>query len=311
MPPPPGIDDPALVEELRAGAADDELSVIVRLFDPHALPKGVRIVTRFGDVATVRVARATLQELAESPGITALEASRNLRPSYETDEDRPDDDAEEEDANPSDPAEQSLNTRRPEGVQGKGRGCLVAALDWGIDHAHPAFQHSNGSSRIVSLWDQRAIEGSGPGNRWGYGRIFTSADIDRALQSDDPYRSLNYNPADAGGVAGAHGTHVLDIAAGSGLGGGMPGVAPEADLIFCHLARTTDVLGEGNLGDSASVLEALDHVFSVAGGRPCVVNMSVGAHGGPHDGSDPGRAGHRPGGVTRAWSRGGEFGGKL
>ena len=77
----------------------------------------------------------------------------------------------------------------------------------------------------------------------------------------------------------------MDIAAGYDPESGMSGVAPEAGLVFVHLSRTTQVLGRGNLGDSATVLEALDFVFSTAGDRPCVVNMSVGAHGGPHDGT--------------------------
>jgi subtilisin family serine protease len=286
MPLSSGIHDPALVEELRAGDSGDELSVIVRLSDPNALPPGARIVTRFGDIATVRVERDRLQELAESATVRALEASRNLRPSHEDEEGWHDDAIDEGDESEGqEPAgEPPANTRRPHGVEGSGKNILVAVLDWGVDPCHPAFQHEDGSTRIISLWDQRGTEGTGGGNRWGYGHIHSQADIDRALKSDDPYASLNYHPADAGGAAGAHGTHVMDIAAGSGLGGGQPGVAPEADLIFVHLARTTDVLGEGNLGDSASVLEALDHVFSVAGERPCVVNMSVGAHGGPHDG---------------------------
>lgn len=286
MPSPSGIDDPALVEELRTGSADEELSVIVRLSDPNALPPGARVITRFGDIATVRVEKDRLQELAESATVRALEASRNLRPSHQDEEgwhdDAIDEGDESEDHDPS--REPSGNTRRPDGVQGTGKNILVAVLDWGVDPCHPAFQHEDGSTRIISLWDQRGTAGTGPGNRWGYGRILTREDIDRALRSDDPYRELDYHPAEAGGSRGAHGTHVLDIAAGSGLAGGMPGVAPEADLVFVHLARTTDVLGEGNLGDSASVLEALDHVFSIAGERPCVVNMSVGAHGGPHDG---------------------------
>ena len=279
MPSPPGIQDPALVEELRTRSGDEELSVIVRLSDPDALPSGIRVVTRFGDIATVRVERDRLQELAESVSVSALEASRNLRPSDEGEE-WYDDAIDEGD----EPVTDSSYTRRPEGLEATGKGVVVAALDWGIDPAHPAFQHPDGSTRIISLWDQRGTEANGPGNRWGYGRIFGQGDIDRALRSGDPYATLGYHPADAGGSRGAHGTHVLDIAAGSGLGGGMPGVAPEADLVFVHLARTTDVLSEGNLGDSASVLEALDHVFSIAGDRPCVVNMSVGAHGGPHDG---------------------------
>jgi phosphatidylserine/phosphatidylglycerophosphate/cardiolipin synthase-like enzyme len=77
---------------------------------------------------------------------------------------------------------------------------------------------------------------------------------------------------------------VLDIAAGNGRGGGAIGVAPEADLVFCHLASTVDVLSRGTLGDAANLLEALDWVFETAGDQPCVVNLSLGAHGGPHDG---------------------------
>ena len=86
MPSPPGIQDPALVEELRTRSGDEELSVIVRLSDPDALPSGIRVVTRFGDIATVRVERDRLQELAESVSVSALEASRNLRPSDEGEE---------------------------------------------------------------------------------------------------------------------------------------------------------------------------------------------------------------------------------
>jgi subtilisin family serine protease len=281
---PSGIHDPALAEELRAGDGDDELSVIVRLSDPDALPPGVRVVTRFGDIATVRVDRDQAQELAESATITALEKSRNLRPSYEMGGDWENEEALEDNVGEDEPAEPAGYTRRPEGLQCTGTGVVVAALDWGVDPCHPAFQHADGSTRILSLWDQRSTEGGGAGNRWGYGYIHTEEDINRALKSDDPYGALNYHPADAGGAGSAHGTHVLDIAAGSGLGGGMAGVAPEADLVFVHLARTTEILSEGSLGDSASVLEALEQVFSVAGDRPCVVNMSVGAHGGSHDG---------------------------
>ena len=63
----------------------------------------------------------------------------------------------------------------------------------------------------------------------------------------------------------------------------MTGVAPNSDLLAVHLAHTADVLGTGNLGDSASIFEGLHWVSLVAGDRPCVVNMSVGAQGGSHD----------------------------
>jgi hypothetical protein len=38
-------------------------------------------------------------------------------------------------------------------------------------------------------------------------------------------------------------------------------------------------------GDSVQLLEAVKFLFEVAGERPCVVNISLGTNGGPHDGS--------------------------
>jgi subtilisin family serine protease len=67
-------------------------------------------------------------------------------------------------------------------------------------------------------------------------------------------------------------------------------VAPNADIVFVHL-DTTDlpwkgaaVLG-GAAGDSVHLLEALRFIFDQASVRPCVVNVSLGTNGGPHDGS--------------------------
>ena len=83
---------------------------------------------------------------------------------------------------------------------------------------------------------------------------------------------------------GPHGTHVLDIAAGNGQAGGPAGIAPEADLIFVHLAdRTTG--GLANLGDSVRLLEAVDFISRTAGSQPCVINISAGRTCGPKDGT--------------------------
>lgn len=277
--------DPALAEVRRVGGDEDEIALIARITDPDALPPGVRIVSRFGDIMTLRATRAQLELLADCPVAVDLEAVRRLV--------LPVPSAERSDlAQIAETAELSGYSRRPEGLHGTGLGVDVAALDWGFDFAHPAFRRPDGTSRFVALWDQRGAEGSGPGNRWGYGRILTRDDIDRALASADPYRALGYHPGDAATVdpatgervGPAHGTHVLDIAAGSVRDDGMCGVAPDADLIGVHLAHTIEVVGTGNLGESASLLEALDFVFTTAGDRPAVVNMSVGAQGGSHDG---------------------------
>jgi len=279
------IYDPALIEALGENDRDRELPVIARLAEERPLPDGTRLVTRFGDIATLRVRPSRIASLAESDAVLAIEAARRLRLSDVCD-DGPGAIGREA------AASGAAYTRRPPGVVGDGAGVAAAALDFGCDFAHPAFRNADGSARLLALWDQRGDAGKGPGNRWGYGRIFPAAEINRALAADDPYTALGYDPADAdafdeatGEYKGAHGTHVLDIFAGNGRGGGMAGVAPAADLLFVHLSRTARVLGRENLGDSATVLEAVDFVLETAAPRACCINASIGAHGGPHDGS--------------------------
>lgn len=283
--------DTALAEAMRDSGGHENLSVIAKLSDNYTLPEGIRVISRFADIATLRVPPDMMSALTGCTSINAIEASRNLRQTSDYDVIDPLTHHHDNYCNTDIEATEIYN-RRPAGVSATGRGCVVGILDWGMDFAFPSFRNSDGSTRLLALWDQRNAPAKRNKNRWGYGRILTRKNINQALLANNPYDALDYHPADADSRSrysdnwqGAHGTHVSHIAAGNSFGGGMPGVAPEADIIFVHLSRTTKVLGGGNLGDSASVLEAIDFIFSTAGNRPCVINMSVGAHGGPHDGS--------------------------
>jgi hypothetical protein len=164
---------------------------------------------------------------------------------------------------------------------------IVGVVDWGFDFDHPNFKNADGSTRLIALWDQRTA--SGPdGARYrttpyGYGTIHTREAIDAALATGTPYDALSYHPADADAGGGSHGTHVMDIAAGNGTTG-PAGVAPEAKLIFVHLADRGSG-GLANLGDSVRLLEAVDFIARTAGDCPWVINLSMGRHGGPHDGT--------------------------
>jgi len=53
-----------------------------------------------------------------------------------------------------------------------------------------------------------------------------------------------------------------------------------------RVARTirTNVVNQ-SFGDSVQLLEAVSFIFEQAGDRPCVVNLSLGTNGGPHDGT--------------------------
>jgi hypothetical protein len=96
----------------------------------------------------------------------------------------------------------------------------------------------------------------------------------RTIRTKPPARS------DPEGI-GTHGTHICDIAAGSGE---IPGVAPGADIIFVHLT-SNDTSPLDTLGDSARVLEAARYIKDRADGRPVVLSFSMGRTGGPKDGT--------------------------
>lgn len=174
-----------------------------------------------------------------------------------------------------------------EALGAQGKGVIVGIIDFGCDFAHRNFRNPDGSTRLISLWDQAAEpkEGLGQPGPYGYGMVYSSADINEALRSSDPYSTLGHDPGRA-----SHGTHVMDIACGNGAGSGTPGIAPQADIIFVQVSAS-DIAWEGpdvvdsNFGSSVQLLEAVHYIFTQAGNRPCVINMSLGTNGGPHDGT--------------------------
>ncbi|HEU4364165.1 MAG TPA: S8 family serine peptidase [Candidatus Krumholzibacteria bacterium] len=273
--------DPALRELLETNP-DERVEAVIRLDGNGGVPPGVEIVARFGDVATCRVARELVGEVWSDADVVSLKAARVFGPDPDIGSSLEGESGDElHSFRETGPV--ASDVRRPDGLPADGRGVIVAAVDWGFDFLHPNLIGDDGTSRILALWDQTA-PGAGV-EPYGYGRVFEKEDIDAALQSRDPYAALGYHPASGDPAGrGAHGTHVIDIAAGNGRAPGSPtGVAPGADLLLVHLAaRGTG--GRANLGDSVTLLEALDWIRNRAGERPFVCNLSVGRHGGPHNG---------------------------
>lgn len=273
--------DPALRRLLAQPVADDsaEVEAIVRLRDPRARIPGVRLVARFGHIATCRISRRQLLEAYADEALVSLKAPRLLGPDLVGTE-------RSVAGRRNPPDDTDADVRRPPMLPFTGAGVVVGVVDWGCDVDAPSFRRpQDGSTRLLGLWDQRGGPGPGAPRPYGYGVHHRPSRINTALRSGQPYATLGYHPADADrGGSGAHGTHVLDIAAGNGGGGGPVGIAPEADLVFVHLADQ-GTSGLANLGDSVRLLEAVDFIVRIAGRRPWVINISVGRHGGPHDGS--------------------------
>lgn len=267
--------DPALRELLVDGDGGDVLEAILRLSpEATAVPPGVVEVARFGAIRTVRLRRDAIRRVWTRSDVESLKAPRRLQL----------------DTPVATPDRTSPSRRRVDHVA-TGKGVVFGCIDWGFDVFHPAFLRAERSTaparpRVLALWDQRAPSALRPGRSprpYGYGRVLSGEQIERARATAVPYATLGYHPGDADRGTGAHGTHVASVAAGTAFGSTGPGVAPGTDLVFVHLA-SGPLGGLADLGDSVRILEAVDFVMRVADGRPVVINLSVGRHGGAHMG---------------------------
>ena len=204
-----------------------------------------------------------------------------------------------------------------------GRGTIVGVVDFGCDFAHPSFRTApNGTrTRILALWDQNSPDDEAPAATvrvnehdlgLGYGRVFDRTQIEAVLHKWQstapqdpmfPYRELGYDPDEhhytrrapgpGSDLPGAHGTAVMEIAAGgvrrprAGQNEhAMPrGVAHEADIVFVQVRLHAQPDGRREL-DMNDVVDAVAFVFQFADaeGRDCVVNLSLNTMSGPHDG---------------------------
>ncbi len=144
----------------------------------------------------------------------------------------------------------------------QGEGVIVGIIDSGIDLDHEDFQEADGTTRILWLWDQNESGGNPPAG-FNDGTEWTKAQIDASQCTH--------------GDTEGHGTHVVGTAAGNGRAlGNYAGMAPEADLIIVAVDRTT-----------TGIVNGADYIYQKAEslGRPCVINVSLGGHDGPHDGT--------------------------
>ncbi len=266
--------DPAL-SELAAVAGSEEIEAIIKLRDPNVVPPHVQLVSRFGNVATCRLPGNRIQEVWANPDCLSLKAARLLEF----------DGQHHLDAQSADVALRESDRRRPSGMQATGRNVVIGVVDWGVDVAHPNLLNPDGSTRLLAVWDQRGGPSEEAPKPYGYGRVLTREAINAALATSHPYQSLVYHPQEGDPLHnGAHGMHVIDIAAGNGAVPGSPmGLAPEAECVFVHLSAGR-LGGLATLGDSVRILEALDFIRRMAGDRAWVANTSLGRHSGEHRG---------------------------
>jgi subtilisin family serine protease len=173
-----------------------------------------------------------------------------------------------------------LRTGRP---SASGQGVLIGIVDTGLDYDHLDFRYDRDgdgfeeSTRILYIWDQTETYAGRSPPGFGYGTEYTRAQIETDIANGCQLERDTDCLVQARDEIG-HGTHVTGIAAGDGSAAGSPfiGVAPESDLLF---VKTTYFENQ--------IIDAVQYILERARrlGRPVVVNLSLGGHFGPHDGT--------------------------
>lgn len=146
-----------------------------------------------------------------------------------------------------------------------GKGVLTAILDSGIDYTHPEFQNPDGSTRILSIWDQTGA--GNPPEGFTLGTEYSREEIDKALREREQLiRDLS-----------GHGTAVAAIAAGNS------GVAPQSQLLVVKLGNPAP----DSFPKTTELMMAVEYAYRKAleVQMPLVINLSFGTVYGPHNGT--------------------------
>lgn len=181
-----------------------------------------------------------------------------------------------------------LRIRRQPYLDLYGQGVLIGFVDTGIDYTHEAFIAADGTSRIVSIWDQTIQEGVGT-EAFPYGRFFSQEDINQALASETP---LEIVPSqDEVG----HGTFLAGVAAGNeNRSREFSGVAPLSRLVIvkCKQAKQSYRDYYGIPSDVAAfqendIMAGVSYILSVAQreNQPVIICLGLGTSMGNHNGS--------------------------
>ncbi|MDD3478973.1 MAG: S8 family peptidase [Paludibacteraceae bacterium] len=135
-----------------------------------------------------------------------------------------------------------------------GTNVVVGVVDGGFQYNHINFYDLDNTSelRVKRVWKQSTNQ-----------KYTTQTAIEAAKYDDS---------SDEDG----HATHVTGIAAGSYSGNSYYGIAKDADIVMVSMGNTNTDISNG-------VKYVYDYATEV--GKPAVVNLSLGTHIGPHDGT--------------------------
>ncbi len=211
---------------------------------------GARVSRDYGSFATATVPVARLAEIGRAKGVRYVSLGNEVTLLN--------------DYNRSRTGVDALHSNSTAALPGPftGKGVVVGVIDSGVEYGHIAFRESSGTGlRIKAVWEQKSSKGTPPAG-FGYGSEYTTP--------EDILGSV-YDTATS-----FHGSHTMGTAAGADLSGRYYGVAPDAEIVFVSFGD-----------DDTNIVDGISYIFDYADrvGKPCVINMSLGQHMGPHNGT--------------------------
>lgn len=172
----------------------------------------------------------------------------------------------------------------------KGQGVLIGFLDSGIDYENPVFRNSDGSTRIIAMWDQTDRSGTHP-EGFIYGSEYRDGEINRALNSMNPREIVPMTDEDG------HGTYMASVAAGSEMSEkNFVGAAPYSRIAMVKLKSAKQYLRDFYfISEDATVYQENDimagvrYLNQIAKERhmPLVICVGLGTDMGGHTGVNP------------------------
>ena len=182
----------------------------------------------------------------------------------------------------------ALRLQRVRGTSLTGNGVIVGFIDTGIDYTNDIFKNITGRTRILSIWDQSDQSGTHP-QGIEFGSEYTREDIDRALQSENPYSIVPTKDTQG------HGTFMAGVACGSeDVENNFIGAANESQIAVVKLKKAKKYLRdfyliEENVQDvyqENDIMQAVTYLRNLSRreSKPLVLVLGLGTGSGQRSG---------------------------
>ena len=170
----------------------------------------------------------------------------------------------------------------------RGQGVLLGFVDTGIEYTNPVFLNADGTTRIISIWDQSIENMEASQDIFYYGTEYNREQINIALQAES---ALSVVPSkDENG----HGSMLAGLAGGSSIEeSDFIGVAPLAEFVIVKLKPAKSIVKsfwvvpeEAICYQENDIMFGIQYLVQVARQlkRPIAICIGLGTNQGSHDG---------------------------